>query len=264
MNHLSQQRTDHSRAPISVTLITLNEAENLRRALESVAWADEIIVVDSGSTDGTPELAAQLGARVTHQPWLGYGAQKNVAHRMAKNPWILNIDADEAVSPELAREIQAWIASPESAQSGGATMPRKTFYWNRWILHGGWYPNRIARLGKNQSSRWTEPKVHEKLLIEGQIAEFRNPILHFSFKNIHDQVTRNIRYAKEGAEHLVARNHNVRVFHLIFKPIGKFIECYLLKRGFLDGLAGFVIAINASHSMFLKYAFALEQQKGVS
>lgn len=247
---------------ISATLIAWNEASNIQRALESLAWVDEVIVVDSGSTDETRTIAQRMGARVIEQPWLGYGAQKNFAHRQATHPWILNIDADEAVSSELAREIQSFVREAEATGFQGATMPRKTFYWNRWILHGGWYPNRITRLGRKNSTQWSEPRVHEKLLVPSPVAHLQHPLLHYSFKNIQDQVTRNIRYAREGADALLAGGRRVSVGHLMLKPVGKFLECYFLKRGFLDGLAGFVIAINASHSMFLKYAFALEQQKG--
>ena len=247
---------------VSVTIIAHNEAANIARAIESVRWADEVIVVDSESTDQTRALAMALGARVIVQPWLGYGAQKNFAHRLATSEWVLNLDADEAVSEELAAEIQSFLRSPRSHQAAGVAMPRKTFYWNRWIMHGGWYPNVLTRFSRKTLSTWTEPNVHEKLLVQGPVVQLSAPLLHYSFRSIEDQVTRNIRYAREGSAALLASGKNPHIGHLLLKPVGKFLECYLLKRGFLDGLAGFVIAINASHSMFLKYAFALERKKG--
>ncbi len=245
-----------SKSGISVTIITLNEEANIERAIGSVAWADEVIVVDSGSTDRTRELAKKLGARVYSNPWLGYGQQKNFAHEKAKEQWVLNIDADEVVTSELREEILSQITQ---GSTSGFKIPRKTWFLNRWIMHGGWYPNYLMRLAKKSDAKWTEPAIHEELLVRGVIENLKNPLLHYTFVDLKDQVTRNVRYAGLGADQLIASRARPSLVKLLLKPIGKFIETYFFKLGFLDGLPGFFISINASHSMFLKYARVFEK-----
>ncbi|MCM2277703.1 MAG: glycosyltransferase family 2 protein [Oligoflexia bacterium] len=251
--------------PLSVTIITLNEEENIGRAIRSVSFADEVVVVDSGSQDQTVEIARGLGARVIHNPWPGYGAQKNFAQRNARNDWILNLDADEEVPPELAAELAA--ALRDALQTGrprGFSMPRKTFYLGRWIRHGGWYPNLLCRLSDRRFASWSEPRVHESLVVQGETAVLRNPLHHHSFGSIRDQVLTNLRFAQLGSEELTRRGGRPGILRLLLKPPGKFVETYFLKRGFLDGLAGFIIAVNAAYSVFLKYAFTLEPAIRVS
>ncbi len=243
---------------ISVTLITLNEEQHIQAALQSVKWADEIIVVDSGSTDRTVEIARQHGAQVFTNPWPGYGQQKNFAHQKAKGPWILNIDADERVSPQLAQEIQSKIAGPGNAL--GFSFPRKTYYLGRWIRHGGWYPNVLVRLGLKDQSRWSEPPVHEELLVDGPVHQLVHPLDHYAFSSIQEQVLTNLRYSRLGSERLKQKGQRPNRLKLLLKPFGKFLETYFLKRGFLDGLAGFIISINAAHSLFLKYAYLFESE----
>ncbi|MBN21783.1 MAG: hypothetical protein CL678_10915 [Bdellovibrionaceae bacterium] len=237
---------------ITATLITYNEEENLPRALQSIDWVDEIIVVDSGSTDRTVEIAKSFGAEVIHQNWLGYGKQKNIAHQAASFPWILNLDADEEISDSLREEILEKIKNKEIH---GYRIPRKTKYLGQWILHGGWYPNYLVRLSQKKYSKWTEPEVHEELKVNGPIATMNHPIHHFTFKNLQNQIETNLRYSHQGYQELLKKNKHKNVFLLIFKPIGKFIETYFIKKGFLDGVAGFIISVNAAHSIFLKYAY---------
>ena len=245
-----------AKTPISVTIITLNEESNLPRTLASLAWADEIIVVDSGSTDRTVEIAKQLGAKTLHNSWRGYGQQKNFAQRQATHDWILNVDADEVVSPELAQEIQRTIEN--SPVTHGYEMPRKTFYLGRWIKHGGWYPNYLVRLCDKRYAAWTEPSVHEELEVEGGVGRLEEPLLHYAFSSIQDQILTNLRFSALGSQDLKRIGQRPSLKKLILKPIGKFLETYLLKGGFRDGLAGFIISVNAAHSMFLKYAYLLE------
>jgi len=251
-----------SRPPISVTIITLNEEKNLSRAIKSVAWADEILVVDSGSSDRTVEIAKNLGARVISNSWPGYGQQKNFAQEKAENDWILNIDADEAVSAELARLIQDSTAQANGSGPYGFYFPRKTFYLGRWIRHGGWYPNYLVRLAHRKHATWTEPSVHEELKVSGPTQELPEPLLHYTFSSIQEQILTNLRYARLGSERLKEKGKSPSRIKLVWKPIGKFIETYLIKGGFLDGLPGFIISINAAHSMFLKYAYLYEAQIG--
>ena len=147
---------------ITTTIITLNEEKSLPKALESVSWTDEIVVVDSGSTDQTTEIAKKFGAKVFFNRWPGSGAQKNFAQSKASNDWVLNIDADEVVPKNLAKEIRRQLAQ-NGREYLGYEIPRKTFYLGRWIRHGGWYPNYLIRLAHRKHSKWTEPQVHESL-----------------------------------------------------------------------------------------------------
>ncbi|MGK5082658.1 glycosyltransferase family 2 protein [Bdellovibrionota bacterium FG-1] len=251
-----------SRLPISVTIITLDEEKHLPRAIHSVRWADEIIVVDSGSTDSTVEIAKKLGARVFEHAWGGYGQQKNYAQQQARHPWVLNIDADEVVPPALADEIKQVLEKVDTDNDDirGFAIPRRTFYLGRWIRHGGWYPNYLVRLADRRHSRWSEPAVHEALEVQGRILHLQNPLDHFSFDSIYDQVVTNLNFSKLGSQQLVQCGKKPSLPRLCLKPLGKFIETYLLKRGFLDGLAGFIISINAAYSVFLKYAYPLEDR----
>lgn len=250
------------RPPVTVTIITLNEETNIARAIQSVKWAEEIVVVDSGSTDRTVELARSLGARVLHNPWPGHGKQKNFAQQAASHDWVLNLDADEAVTPELAREIQAQLEEATLGGTGakGFYFPRKTYYLGRWIKHGGWYPNHLVRLAHRGFAQWSEPAVHEELQVQGPVHGLLSDLEHFTFSDIQDQILTNLRYSKLGFLELQKRGQRPSLFKLILKPIGKFAETYVLKGGFLDGLPGFIISINAAHSMFLKYAYLVEAE----
>jgi glycosyltransferase involved in cell wall biosynthesis len=246
--------------PLSVTIIAMNEETVIGDAIRSVAWADEVIVVDSGSTDRTVAIAKEQGARVIERSWPGYGQQKNFAQSQARNDWVLNIDADESVPAELAREIQERLTAIHAGTEAGAgfRMPRKTYYLGRWIRHGGWYPNYLVRLADRRCAKWSEPEVHEDLRVEGAIGTLREPLHHHAFPTIRDQVLTNLRYATLGATRLRSDGRRAGVTQLILKPAGKFVETFLLKRGFLDGVPGFIISVNAAHSMFMKYAFLIE------
>jgi glycosyltransferase involved in cell wall biosynthesis len=244
------------RLPLSAVVITLNEEKNLPRCLKSLHWVPEVIVVDSGSTDGTKTAAANAGARFLEHKWEGYGQQKNWAMSQVTQPWVLFLDADEEVSPELAREIEEFVAAKglvEGKQFWGAEMPRKTWFLGRWILHGGWYPNRLVRLGHRGHSRWTESTVHEGLEAEGEKYRFRHDLHHYTFRDVGDQVNTNVRYARLGARAARGRGEGGSLAKILLKPVGKFLETYVWKRGFLDGFPGFVISMNAAHSIFMKY-----------
>ena len=251
-----------ARLPISVTIIALNEESHIRKAIESVQWAQEVIVVDSGSTDRTVEIAQALGAHVIYHKWAGYGQQKNFAQDQASNDWVLNIDADEEVSPECRDEILRLLEaiSTQGLPIKGASIPRKTFYLGRWIKHGGWYPNSLIRLAHRRYARWSEPHVHEQLIVQGETKKLQSPLHHYAFSSIEEQIHTNLRFSRLGTQDLIKKGKKPSLLKLIFKPIGKFIETYWIKRGFLDGLPGFIISVNAAHSMFLKYAYLMESR----
>jgi glycosyltransferase involved in cell wall biosynthesis len=244
------------RPPLSAMVITLNEELNLARCLKSLSWAEEILVVDSGSTDRTCEIAKQYGATVVHNPWRGYGQQKNFGLSQVKNSWVLSVDADEEVSSALREEILQFLLSDGKVggtQYWGADLPRKTWYLGRWIMHGGWYPNRLVRLTHKEHSHWTEPEVHEQLQVKGSVYSLQQDLLHYTFRDVGDQVTTNIRFSRLGAKVAKQRGESGSIFKILFKPVGKFLETYFWKLGLLDGLPGLVISINAAHSIFMKY-----------
>jgi glycosyltransferase involved in cell wall biosynthesis len=247
------------RPPISVTIIALNEGHQITKAIESVrGWAEDILVVDAGSRDDTVRMAEVAGARVIANPWPGFGKQKNFAQFRALHDWVLNIDADEQVSPELAREIDEALASVNPAQA--YDFPRRNHYLGRWIRFGGWYPDRVRRLADRRHAAWSEPEVHEQLEVRGEVRPLSAPLLHFGFHSIHDQIDTNARYSKLGALELKRRGQAGSLGRLLLKPLGKFLETYWLKRGFLDGLPGFIISVNAAYSMFMKQAYLLESR----
>ncbi|MBI4924411.1 MAG: glycosyltransferase family 2 protein [Bdellovibrio sp.] len=247
---------------LSITVITYNEEKNISRCLESVSWASELIVIDCGSTDKTVEIAKTLGAKIYQQEWFGYGKQKNFAQSKTMHDWVLNLDADEVISSKLKKEIlyalnNTLINQPDIK---GFSFPRKTYYLGQWIRFGGWYPDCKIRLVNKHSAIWTEPEVHEDLIVKGKTVQMQNPIEHYSFYSIEEQVKTNIRFAKLGALELKKKKSPPNYFYLIFKPLGKFIEAYFWKFGFLDGLPGFIIATNAAYSIFLKYAYMQEDK----
>ena len=239
------------KVPVSVVLISLNEESNIARALDSVSWAADIVVYDSGSTDATFDIARKMGANVIEGDWLGFGKTKKLATSHAKFDWVLSIDCDEELSADLAAEIVLKLSNlnPNLAYR----VPRLSNYLGRWIRYGGWYPDLQTRLFNRKFSNWNEAEIHEKVEAVG----YENLVAHLNhyvFKNIEAQVRTNNRYSSLLAEEMHRKQCRFSWFHFFTKPFVKFIECYFLKRGFLDGYAGFVIAANAKHSVFLKWA----------
>lgn len=244
--------------PLSLVVIVKNEEKNIERCLRSVPFASEILVVDSDSTDGTVAKAQSLGARTLVKEWLGFGAQKNYASMQAQNDWILSLDADEALSPELQEEIQKIFAelNPEVAYR----IPRRSFHLGRWIHHGGWYPDYQTRLYHRKHSSWAEVNIHEKIIAKST-KKLQNPILHWVFKDLSHQVQTNDKYSGLLAEKLNHDGKKFSLFKLVTKPWVKFVECYFWKLGFLDGRPGFIIAVSAAYSVFLKWSKLGELQR---
>jgi len=243
--------------PITLIVITFNEESCIERCLKSASFCNEIIVVDSFSTDRTQSLAENCGARVYAERWRGYGPQKKLATALTQNDWILSLDADEALSPELKKEIIEKFHTFDIQTA--YKIPRKSFYLNRWIHHGGWYPDYQLRLYNKKYSNWPDSDIHERLEAPRESSLSHN-ILHWVFDDISDQVLTNDKYSTLQTRNLEKQNKRFSILKLLTKPLTKFVELYLWKRGFLDGLPGFIIAVNGSYSVFLKWAKLWEIQ----
>ena len=239
---------------ISATIITFNEERNLPRAIESLRCADEIIVVDSGSTDRTVEIACNLGARVVESAWPGYAKQKNIAAEQASHDWILSIDADESLSEALEAEL--WKLKKDGPRFDAYTMPRLAQYLGRWIRHSGWYPDRKVRLYHRAKAHWEGPYVHESVTVKGTVGHLESNLLHFTCESLSEHLRTMDRYTTLAAEQLVASRRKVTWGRLIFEPPWTFFHTYFIKLGFLDGVEGLAIANMAAAYNFLKYAKA--------
>jgi glycosyltransferase involved in cell wall biosynthesis len=239
---------------ISATIITFNEERNIARAMESLRCCDEIIIVDSHSTDRTAEIARSLGARVVESPWPGYAQQKNLAAEHAANDWILSIDADEALSEALEGEI--WQIKKNGANYDAYTVPRLAQYMGRWILHSGWYPNRKIRLYHRRKALWVGDFVHESVKVNGKIGHLESDLLHFTCDSFAEHFKTMDRYTTLAAEQIVSQGKHVGAKQLLLDPPWTFLRTYFFRRGFQDGLEGLTIAYMAALYNFVKYAKA--------
>ena len=247
--------------PLSAVLITRNAAAILEPCLESLAFVDEIVVVDSGSSDGTPELARKRGARVVAKEWLGYGRQKQFAVEQAKNDWVLCVDSDERVSPQLAASIRAAMAAPESPVY---RMARRNRFLGKWLSHGEGYPDWSPRLFNRQNARWSDDLVHEKVLFAVTPGTLAGDLMHDSFDDLSAYLERQNRYTTLAARQAYEQGRSAGVAQLLFSPVVRFIKFYVLRLGFLDGLAGFLhISIGCMNS-YLKYAKLIELRRAES
>lgn len=244
---------------LSVTIITLNEAAHIGAAIDSVRWADEIIVVDSGSTDDTVDIARARGARVDTHAWPGYCEQKNYATSLASHDWILSLDADERVSEELGAEIRALLAAGPAAH--GYRMPRVTFHLGRWIRTTDFYPDYQTRLFDRRHARWRGHLVHESVDVDGERAYLRHELQHYSFTDLADQIARINHYSTLSAQQMLAAGKRSGPWHLLVHPPAAFLRNYVLRRGFADGTAGLTISLVNSYGVFLKFAKLWELQR---
>jgi glycosyltransferase involved in cell wall biosynthesis len=237
---------------ISATIITYNEERNLPRAIESLRCVDEIVVIDSGSTDRTVEIAQKLGARVVETGWLGYAKQKNFAAQQAVYDWILSLDADESLSEALEAEI--WRVKKQGPRYDAYTMPRQARYLGRWIRHSGWYPDRKVRLYDRRKAQWIGDYVHESVKAEGTVGHLESNLLHFTCDSLSEHLRTMDRYTTLAAEQLIDAGVKVTWGRLIFEPPWTFFHTYFVQLGFLDGVEGLAIANLAALYNFLKYA----------
>jgi glycosyltransferase involved in cell wall biosynthesis len=236
---------------LTVTVITHNEAAHISAALQSIAWADEIIVVDSHSTDGTVALARQLASRVVVRDWPGYGEQKNYAASIATHDWILSIDADERITPELAGEIQAILRDGPTAR--GYRIPRVTWYLGRWIRSTDWYPDYQLRLYDRRAGRWNTRPVHESVDLEGPPGRLRHEIQHFAYRDVSHHLATIDRYTTLAADHWIAQGRRPSVLQIALHPPLAFLRNYVLRGGFRDGAAGFLVSALNAYYVFLKF-----------
>ncbi len=247
-----------SRLPISISIISLNEEANLRRCLASVAdLAQEIVIVDSGSTDRTAEIAAEFGAKFVHQDWLGYTAQKNHCLTLCSQPWILALDCDEELTPDLRNSIHSFFKNDDFVRFDGAWMSRLVWFMGRWIRHGDWYPDRKVRLFRRDKSQWAADgggQVHERLDVAGPCTTLQGDLLHYSFKNIQHYLVKHVQYSNVFLETQRSKGKRWSLLHTVFRPWWRFTRAYFLKLGFLDGFPGMWIAVATAFFTFDRYS----------
>ncbi len=249
---------------ISATIITFNEESNIGEACRSVAWADEILIVDSESTDRTREIAQQHGARVINRQWPGFAAQKQFATEQAAHDWIFSLDADERVSDELRTSVETLKDRPDSQLSEGYLIARRSFYQGRWIRGGGWYPDYQLRLFRKARGRWEGKHIHESVKMNSvaRIEKLAGDILHYSVRDArHHHQMIGERYAPLAARQMFEAGRRTSPVAIAAAAPAAFLRSYILKGGFRDGLAGLSIASFAAHHAFLKNLMLWEMQK---
>ena len=245
---------------LTVTVITFNEADHIAAALDSVVWADEIIVVDSHSTDGTADIARTKGVRVLVRDWPGYSEQKNFAADQASHDWVLSMDADERVTPELAREIRELLARGPVAR--GYRVRRVSRYLGRWIRTTDWFPDHQLRLYDRRAGRWNGVRIHESFrLAEGRPAQLHGELEHYAYRDIPHHLRKIDAYTSLVADEWMAQGRRASGWRIALHPPLAFVRNYVVRRGFMDGAPGLIISILNSYYVFLKYAKLWERQR---
>lgn len=248
---------------LSVLIITRNEEHNIGDCLASAAWADEIVVVDAESDDETRAIAAEYTPKVFTRRWEGYSAAKNYGLSHCTCEWVLWLDADERITPELAAEMRQAMQQPEIA---GYEIPRRAFFLGRWMHYSGWYPGYVLRLFRRNNARFNDMAVHEGVILQGKTSRLRHDLLHYTDRTIEHYFDKLNRYTTLAAAQLAANGRRFRFIDLLLRPAHTFIKMYLLKRGFLDGLQGLMLAVFSACYVFTKYAklWHLGQQTDVA
>jgi len=237
--------------PVSVVIVTKNEERNIGDALKSVSDAQEIIVIDSFSTDRTVGICREYTDKVFQQEWQGFARQKQAAVDLAKGEWVLILDADERVTPQLKAEITNSIAGTDL---NGFFVPRENYFMGKWIRHSGWWPDHTLRLFRKDKGRLEPREVHEKVVIDGQAGYLKNPLKHYTYHSVQDFLERNDRYSDLAAREILKTSGRAGLFSLTLKPLATFIKMYILKLGLLDGASGLMLALLYTRYTFLKYA----------
>ncbi len=254
------------RPTVSAIVVCYNEEDRIEDCLESLRWCDEIVVVDAFSTDRTPEICRRYTEHVIQRRWAGYRDQKAYAHSQTTKDWVLLVDSDERVTPRLRDEILHAVTG-DKGQFAGYSIPRLMHYLERWWWRGGWYPDYDVRLFRREKATWGGSDPHEKILVDGELRRLQNPLHHFSYRNIEDHLRRINRFTSISSHELRKDGVRWRLSDALLRPVGRFIRSYILKRGFMDGFAGFYVAISAAVYVFLKYAklweLELEEKKKI-
>ena len=243
---------------VSVTIITLDEAEHIGAAIDSAVWADEIVVVDSGSTDGTADIARAKGVTVLSRAWSGYVDQKNFAAERVSNDWIFSLDADERIPPALAAEVQTLVSNEPSKR--GYRVPRVSFHLGRWIRTTDFYPDFQTRLYDRRAARWRGNYVHESVSVDGPVGQLRHDLEHYSYRDLRDQLDRINHYTSLAARQMNEVSRRAGPLDLLIHPPAAFLRNYVLRRGILDGTVGLTISLVNAYSVFLKFAKLWELQ----
>jgi glycosyltransferase involved in cell wall biosynthesis len=255
--------TQPAKPPVSAYLLTFNNARTVRTALRSVAWADEIVVIDSFSTDDTLKILGEFRVKLQQRKWPGFRDQYQFANDQCSQPWRLFIDADEEIAPELAREMQDVLARnsqrPESEQVRGYYGHRRTWYLGRWIRHGGWVPDYEIRLYHRDYGQW-KGDLHANVHVSGRVAHLKGFYLHYTYANISDQIRRIDSYSTTASQDMLNNGRRFALLRMLADPPARFVRDYLLKLGFLDGLPGLIVAINTMFHVFNKHAKLWELQ----
>ncbi len=244
---------------LSVAIITCNEESNIRRTLESIKWADEIVVVDSGSTDKTTDICREYTDKVIHQDWLGFSRQKNLAIEKTSGDWVLSLDADEPIEQALAEEIRGIISSPDSLD--GYRVPRKTFFLGKQVRYGGWYPDYNLRLFRRGKGRFEDRAVHEAIKVQGMIGNTRHALLHYAYPDIASYMSSIDKYSSLAVSVMAEKgisDYKSGWVNILFRPMLTFALKYIFRLGFLDGKRGLVLNLFHSYYVFAKYAKAWE------
>lgn len=243
---------------VSVTIITLDEAEHIAAAIDSACWADEVIVVDSGSRDGTVEIARARGVAVATRAWTGYVDQKNHAATLARNDWIFSLDADERITPPLATAIQNVLQG--EPLHAAYRVPRVTFHLGRWVRTTDFYPDFQTRLYDRRRARWQGRHVHESVHADGPAGQLGHELEHYSYRDLRDHLDRINAYSTLAARQMYEGGRRAGPLHLLVHPPAAFLRNYILRRGFLDGAVGFTLSAVNAYSVFLKFAKLWEMQ----
>jgi glycosyltransferase involved in cell wall biosynthesis len=244
---------------LSAIVITKDEAANIGDCLDSLAFCDERIVVDCGSSDGTLMIAKQKGARVGFHEWTGFGAQKNYALSLARGDWVLSLDADERVTPELQ---QAILAALNDEKVNGYEFPRRSSFCGRMMRHSGWFPDRVLRLFRRGKARFSDDIVHERVICEGPVKRLKTPLLHYPVRRLEDAIRRMDAYSTLGGEQLAAAGKPVSILKGVTHGTFAFLRTYVLRFGFLDGAAGFMLAVANAEGTYYRYVKAWLARRG--
>jgi len=244
---------------LSIAIITKNEEKNIGRCLKSVNWADEVVVVDSGSIDGTLRICKEFNCKIINSEWLGFGATKQLAVENCANDWIFVIDADEVMTAELKTKIESTLVNPNYS---GYRIKRTSYYLGKMIRHCGWDKDYTLRLFNKNKGRFNDRVVHESVQIEDEkIGKIEEPLLHYTYPEIKDHIHKMLTYSKLGSEQKYRKGATSSIVKSMLHGVFKFIKMFILQRGFLDGKEGFILSLNSSFGVYLKYLFIWEKRK---